>query len=72
MVDDAPNDSIDLQLAELLREHFLGNRRHRAFQLGESQDLAAEEMKQDQQLPATLDELEGVLDAVRCRDRRVL
>ena len=72
MVDDSPDDSIDFQLAKLLREHLLGNRRNRAFQLGESQHLAAEEMKQDQQLPAALDELEGVLDAVRGRDRRVV
>ena len=59
------DDSIGFQLTKLLREHLLGNRRDRAFHVGESQDLAAEEMKQDQQLPAAFEKTEGLLDTLR-------
>jgi hypothetical protein len=43
----------------------LGNCRNRAFQVGKAQNFAAEQMKQDQQLPAALDEPECLLYALR-------
>ena len=69
MVDDSPDDSIDFQLAKLLREHLLGNLRDCTLQVGEAQHLAAEEMKHDQQLPAAFEELERMLDTLRGRNR---
>ena len=66
------DDPIGFQLAKLLREHLLRNLRNRAFQVGESQHLAAEQMEQDEHLPAAVEQLEGVLDASRCRQRCVL
>lgn len=69
---DSPlDDSIGFQLAKLLREHLLRDRRNRAFQVGESQDPAAEEMKQDQQLPAAFEKTEGLLDTLRSGNRCV-
>jgi len=67
MMDDSSNDAIDLHLAKLLDEHLLGDRRNRPLQLREAKHLAAEEMKQDQQFPATLQDPEGVLDTLSCR-----
>ena len=67
MTDDSSNDAIDLHLAKLLDEHFLRDRGNRPLQLREAEQLAAEEMKQDQQLPATLQDPEGVLDTLSCR-----
>jgi len=64
-VNDSPHDPIGFQLAELLREHLLRDPRYRALQVGEAQNLAAEQMEQDQQLPPPFDELERLLDAVR-------
>lgn len=59
------DDSIGFQLPKLLREHFLRDRRNRAFQIRESQNLAAEEMEQDQQLPAAFEKSESLLDTLR-------
>jgi len=70
-MDRALHDSISFQAAKLLCEHFLGDRWNRAFQVGKSHDLAAEQMEEDQELPAAFDELESLLDALRSRDRRV-
>lgn len=66
------DDSIGFQLAKLLREHLLRDRRNCALQIRESQDLAAEEMKQDQQLPAAFEITEGLLDTLRSGNRCVL
>jgi hypothetical protein len=65
-VDDSPHDAVGLQLAKLLREHLLGDRRNRTLEVREAQDLAA------QQLPAAFDEFEGLLYALRSGDLRVL
>src|SRR5258706_4061361 len=70
MVDDPPDDSIDLHLPELLDEHLLGDSRDRPFQVREAQHLASEEMEQDHQLPAAPQNLEGILDASGRRSRR--
>jgi len=67
MMDDSSNDPIALHLAKLLDEHLLRDRGNRTLQLREAEDLAAEEVKQDQQLPATLQEPEGILDTLRRR-----
>ena len=64
MMDDSSNDAIDLHLAKLLDEHLLRDRGNRPLKLREAEHLAAEEMKQDQQLPATLQDPEGVLDTL--------
>ena len=66
------DDPIGFQLAKLLREHLLRDRRNCALQIRESQDLAAEEMKQDQQLPAAFEITEGLLDTLRSGTRCVL
>ena len=44
--------AVGLHPAKLLDEHLLGNRRDRAFQVGKAQDLAAKQVKQDDELPA--------------------
>jgi hypothetical protein len=70
MVDDAPDDAVELHLPELLNEHLLRDRRDRPFQVREAQHLASEEMEQDQQLPAALQNFEGILDASGPSSRR--
>jgi type II secretory pathway predicted ATPase ExeA len=70
-VNDSPHAPIGFQLAELLRQHLLGDRGYRALEVGEAQNLAAEQMEQDQQLPPAFDELERLLDAVRRGKRSV-
>ncbi len=42
------DDSVAFQLTELLCKHLLGDSRNRAFQVRESQNLAAEQMEQDE------------------------
>jgi hypothetical protein len=71
-VDDPMNDSIGFQLAKLLHEHLLRDRRNRAFQVRKTQDFAAKKMEQDQQLPAALDKAESLLYALRGGNRRVV
>jgi hypothetical protein len=62
--------AIGLHPAKLLDEHLLGNRRDRTFQVRKAQDLAAKQVKQDDQLPAAFEDFECVLNALRSRDRR--
>jgi len=69
MVDDASDDSVGFHLPKLLNEHLLGNGRDRPSQVREAQHLAAEEMKQDDQLPPPLKNLKGVLNASGSRSR---
>jgi len=64
-VDCSLDDAVGLQLTKLLREHLWGNRRNRTLQVGKAQNFAAEQMKQDQELPAALNEPECLLDASR-------
>ena len=70
MMDDSSDDPIGFHLAKLLDEHFLRNRWDRPLEVREAQDLAAEEMKQDHELPASLQNLEGILDTSGGRSRR--
>jgi hypothetical protein len=63
-VEDALDDAIGLHPAKLLDEHLLGNRRDRTFQVRKAQDLAAKQVKQDDQLPAAFEDFECVLNAL--------
>ena len=72
MVDDAPHDSTGLHLAKLLNKHLLRNGGDRPFQVREAQELSIEEMKQNEQLPATLKNLEGIFHAFSGGSRRVV
>jgi hypothetical protein len=72
MVDDAPHDSIGLHLTELLNKHLLRNRGDRPLEVREAQQLSIEELKQNEQLPATLKNLEGIFHAFSRRSGRVV
>ena len=52
MVDDPPDDAIIFHLAELLDQHLLGNRGDRPLKLGETKDLPAEQMEENEELPS--------------------
>lgn len=71
MVDESTDDSMLFQLAQLLNQHLLRNRRDRPFQVGKAQHLAAEQMEQDDELPPAVENLERALDALGSRYRRV-
>ena len=69
MMDDATDDPIGFHLAQLLDQHLLRNRRDRTFQVREAEHVAAEEMKQNHQLPTTLQNFEGIFNTLRRRAR---
>ena len=69
---DPPHHAVALQLPELLREHLLRDGGDRALEVRESEHLAAEEMKEDHQLPASPEARDGLIDADRRRLGRVL
>jgi antitoxin component HigA of HigAB toxin-antitoxin module len=71
MVDDAENDPILLHVSELLDEHLLRDRRDCAFEIREAHNPASEQVKQDNQFPSPLEQLQGLLDAFRRRLSRV-
>lgn len=60
----ALDDAVVLELAELLGEHLLGDGGDGAFQIGEAADAAAEELEEDEELPAAFEHAEGLLDAL--------
>ena len=62
-------NAIGFHLAKLLDEHLLRNRRDRTFQIREAQHVSTEEVKQDNQLPATLENLEGILHTLSRQSR---
>jgi len=62
-----PHHAVALQLPELLREHLLRDVGNRAFEVRESEDVAAEEMKEDHQFPASSEARDGLLDGDRRR-----
>lgn len=72
MMDDAAHDPVRFHLPKLLDQHFLGDSRDRAFEIGEAQNMPAKEVKQDHQLPAPLKKLERVLDTLGCCFSRIL
>ena len=72
MVDDPPDNAIALQLPELLDQHLLRHGRYRSLKIGKAKHLSAEEMEENDQLPAAFQKLESLLNAGRGRGRRVL
>ncbi len=54
MVYDPPDNAVALQLAELLDQHLLRDRRDSPLELGEAKHLATEQVEEDYQLPAAL------------------
>jgi hypothetical protein len=56
MMDDPLHDSVALHLAKLLGQHLLGDRGHRSFEVGKPQQLAAEQVKEDQAASSGLPE----------------
>jgi hypothetical protein len=65
MVDDPPDNVVSLQLPELLYQHLLRDRRDGALKIGEAKHLPAEQVEENHKLPATLQELERLLNASR-------
>lgn len=63
MVDNAPHDAVTLHLPELLDQHLLRHTRYRPLKIREPQDIAAEQVKQDHQLPPAFEQLQRGLDA---------
>ena len=64
LIDSPPNDAVRLHLTKLLDEHFLRNSRYGPFEIREAQYFSTEEMKEDDQFPATLQDFERVLYAL--------
>jgi hypothetical protein len=67
----ARDDAVPLQLPKLLGQHLLRDAGNGALEVGEAQRPAAKEMEQDDQLPATLQPSDGLLDPGGSRRRRV-
>ena len=72
MVDDSPHHAVVFHLAKLLDQHLLGNCGNGPLQLRESQDVPAEQMEEDQELPPALEDLERLLHVPRGGDGRIL
>ncbi len=72
MVDDPPDNAVALQLPELLDQHLLRDRGYGPFKIGEAKQLPAEQMEENDQLPAALQKLESLLNAARSGGRCVL
>ena len=72
MMDDSSNDAIDLHLAKLLDEHLLRDRRDRPLEIREPQHPSSKQVEEDEQFPAPLEDLEGVLHTPSRRRRRQL
>lgn len=71
-MNEALDDSVLLELSKLLDQHLLRDGRDGAFEVGETEGLPAEQVKEDHQIPAALEDLGGVLDAAGGRRRRVM
>ena len=65
MMDNAPDYAVCLHLSKLLYQHLLGNRRYGTLQLGKSENFAAEQMEEDQELPSSFEDLECLLNVMR-------
>jgi len=61
-VHNARHDAVSLQLPKLLGQHLLRDARNRALEVGETERLAAKEMEEDDELPATIQPSDGLLD----------
>ena len=58
-IDFTHDDAIAFHAAKLLAEHLLRDIGNGSLQVGEAQHLATEEMKQDDELPASFEQTEG-------------
>ena len=72
MVDQPTDNAVALQLPELLYQHLLRDRGYRPLKIGKAKHLPAEQMEENDQLPAAFQKLESLLNAGRGRGRRVL
>jgi hypothetical protein len=70
-VHNARHDAVPLQLPKLLGQHLLRDARNRALEVGEAQRLTAKEMEEDDELPATIQLSNGLLDPSGGRRGRV-
>ena len=71
MINEGPHDAVSLHLAQLLNQHLFDDGGYRAAQLRESSDLATEQVDQDDELPAALEESQDEMsDARECAYRR--
>jgi hypothetical protein len=70
-VHNARDDAVALQLPKLLGQHLLRDARNRALEVGEAQRLAAKEMEEDDELPATIQPSDGLLNPGGSRRGRV-
>jgi len=66
MVHNTAHDAVRFQLAKLLDQHFLGDRRNGPLQFRKPHQTAPEKMKQDGHFPSPLQQLQGGLHAM-CR-----
>ena len=71
MVDDTTDDAIALQLPQLLDQHFLRDRGDGPLKIGEAKHLDAEQVEENDELPAALQELERLLNAGRSSGGRM-
>ena len=67
----ASDHTVILQLPQLLNQHLLRNRRDRALEFRETQQLAIKQVKQDDELLATFKNLERLLHPFGSGPRRV-
>ncbi len=70
-MNDAANDAVLFHLSELLDEHLLRNSRNGSLKLRKPQHGSPEEMKQDYQLPAALENSEGAFHTFGPVSRRL-
>jgi hypothetical protein len=60
-MNEAPDDAVTFHLTQRLNQHFLRHGRYRTSQFREPSDVAAEQVKQNHQFPATFENPEHVL-----------
>jgi len=71
MVDNPPDNAVAFHLPKLLDQHLLRDRGDGPLKIGETKHLAAEQIEEDDQLPAALQKLESLLNTAGGGDRRV-
>jgi hypothetical protein len=64
VVDEPVHDSVALHLSQLLNQHLFRHCGNRTAQVGEPPHASAEQMKQNDQLPAALEDAQHVFDAL--------
>jgi len=61
---DPANNTIALQLPQLLDQHLLGNRRDGPLKLREAHELAAEQLEKNDKLPAPFEHFKCLFNAL--------